>query len=118
MILCVPHTVSAGTKDYFKNPEKIYQRFEDQILGSGKIEYAFLKEGASIYNDAVGSKKVGTAGRYTGVMMVAKSGSYVQVIYEKKKDYAIGWMKKKRYNEIKALYNGAEKHSWQMGIIR
>jgi hypothetical protein len=109
-VLFFPVTVLGAEKGYFENPNEIYERFRDRIYNDEfEVQYAFLKEGASIYGDQNGSSKIGKAAKYTGVIVVSQTKSYVQVIYETKSGYGIGWMKRSRYEKIGLLYNGAEK---------
>lgn len=109
-ILFFPKTVMGAEKGYFENPEEIYKRFRDRIYHeSCKVEYGFLREGEPIYSDFRGSKQIGKAARYSGVMVVSKTESYLQVIYETKTGYGIGWMDRSRYREISRRYDGSEK---------
>ena len=100
-ILIFPKTVMGAEKGYFENPEEIYERFRDRIYNeSCTVEYGFLREGEPIYSDFRGSKQSGKAAKYSGVMVVSKTESYLQVIYETKTGYGIGWMDRSRYREI------------------
>ena len=56
-----------------------------------------------------GSKKIGVAPRYSGVIVVSKTSDHVQVIYEKKKAYGIGWIDRGLYHKEAIPYNGNEK---------
>ncbi len=119
IIFILPVNVYAAPPDYFENPEEVYQKFENQILYSGfKVKYAFLKEDAPIYSDYQGSERIGKAPKYSGVVVVSQTESYVQVIYEKKKGYGIGWMDRKLYKKISCLYNGKEKQLAADGTYR
>lgn len=110
LLLVMPQGVFASKKNYFENPENIYGEFQSQIYNTNyKVQYAFLKEAASIYSDCYGSKKTGTAQKYSGIMVVSKTNAYVQVIYKAKRKYKIGWMKRDYYKEIACFYNGEEK---------
>lgn len=110
MIVIFPQEAVGATPDYFENPNNIYKKFEKQIYNQQyQVKYAFLKESAPVYSDLYGSEKIGRAPKYSGVMVVSGTDAYVQVIFEKKKGYGIGWMKRKKYKEISSLYNGAEK---------
>lgn len=111
--------IYAAMPGYFENPAKVYEKWKKEIYQpSAKVEYAFLKEGAAVFTNAYGSKRAGRAPKYSGVMKVSDAGSYVQVIYEKKHGYGIGWMKKKRYEDIACLYNGTEKQLLADGVYR
>ncbi|MDO4555081.1 MAG: hypothetical protein Q4B70_08070 [Lachnospiraceae bacterium] len=99
-----------AAEDYFDNPEEIYERFRDRVYDEDyEVEYGFLREREPVYSDQYGSKQTGKAAKYSGIIIVSKTESYVQVIYETKSGYGIGWMDRSRYNEIARLYNGAEK---------
>ena len=106
----MPQGVYGAESGYFENPDNIYEQFKSQIYNTSfKVEYAFIKEGATLYRDHYGSKKIGKVKKYSGIIVVSKTQSYVQVIYKSKKNYKIGWMKKERYKDITYFYNGAEK---------
>lgn len=110
MIFIFPINVQAASPGYFENPKNVYNQFKNQIFSNKfKIKYAFLKKSAPIYNDYQGSERIGKAPKYSGVMVVSQMESYMQVIYEKKKGYGIGWIKRKLYQKISCLYNGEEK---------
>lgn len=118
-IFIFPMRVRAASPGYFENPSNVYHQFKSQIFYKQfKVKYAFLKESAPIYNDYQGSERIGKAPKYSGVMVVSQTKSYVQVIYEKKKGYGIGWMERKLYQEISCLYNGEEKQLIADGIYR
>ena len=63
----------------------------------------------NVYETSSGSKKIGVAPRYSGVIVVSKTSDYVQVIYEKKKGYGIGWIDRGLYHKEAISYNGNEK---------
>ena len=63
----------------------------------------------NVYETSSGSKKIGTAPRYSGVIVVSKTSDYVQVIYEKQKGYGIGWIDRGQYHKEAISYNGNEK---------
>lgn len=116
VILCLIICVSSGIKiqaaqpGYFDDPEVIYEQFQGKIYdASFKRKYAFLKKKMSVYGNASGSKKIGMAPRYSGVIVVSKTSDYVQVIYEKKAGYGIGWIDRSLYHKEAITYNGSEK---------
>lgn len=109
-VLLFPIGVFGAEKGYFENPEEIYERFRSRIYNDEfEVQYGFVREAEPIYSDHYGSSQVGRAAKYSGIIVVSKTESYVQVIYETKKGYGIGWMDRSRYNEITRFYNGAEK---------
>lgn len=117
VMLLFPCVAEADTEHYFENPDEIYESFRDEIYNEEyEVKYAFLKEGVPVYKDRRGSERLGKAGKYTGVIVVSETESYVQVIYQKKKTYALGWMEKSEYKEYAKLYNGEEKQLLADGI--
>ena len=109
-VLLFPIGVFGAEKGCFENPEEIYERFRNRIYNDEfEVQYGFVREAEPIYSDHYGSSQVGRAAKYSGIIVVSKTESYVQVIYETKKGYGIGWMDRGRYNEITRFYNGAEK---------
>lgn len=109
-VLLFPIGVLGAEKGYFENPTEIYNRFRDRIYNDEfEVQYGFVREAEPIYSDHYGSSQVGKAEKYSGIIVVSKTESYVQVIYETKNGYGIGWMDRGRYNEITRFYNGAEK---------
>lgn len=109
-VLCSTMKVQAAQSGYFDDPQEIYDQFKQKINDTSyKKQYAFLKKKMSVYEDSSGSKKIDTAPKYSGVIVVGKTSSYVQVIYEKKKGYGIGWIEKKKYRKEAITYNGSEK---------
>lgn len=102
--------VQAAQPGYFDNPQTIYKQFEGKIYDhSFQKKYAFLKKKMNVYETSSGNKKIGTAPRYSGVIVVGKISNYVQVIYEKKEGYGIGWIDRSLYHKEAILYNGNEK---------
>ena len=102
--------VQAAQPGYFDNPQTVYDQFARGIYDrSFKKSYAFLKKRMNVYETLSGSKKIGTAPKYSGVIVVSKTLNYVQVIYEKKKGYGIGWIDKGAYHKDAISYNGNEK---------
>lgn len=115
--MLIPISVKADVEGYFENPEEIRSRFQKEIYDEDfEMEYGFLREAVPIYTDQYGSEYLAKAGKYTGVMAVSKTESYVQVIFQKKKDYAIGWMERSVYREQCMFYNGQEKQLLADGI--
>lgn len=116
IVMCIVFCVLSGIKvqaaqpGYFDNPQTVYDQFAGNIYDrSFKKSYAFLKKRMNVYETSSGSKKIGTAPKYSGVIVVSKTSNYVQVIYEKKKGYGIGWIDKGVYHEDAISYNGNEK---------
>lgn len=102
--------VSAAMPGYFENPNQIYQQFQSEVYNSNfKMQYGFLKKKVFVYSDYRGSKRIQSAPRYSGILIVSKTESYVQVIYERKKDYGMGWISVEDYKEYCILYDGREK---------
>ena len=110
-IICVQmNMVSAAMPGYFENPEQVYEQFKTQVYNPEfKMQYGFLKERIPVYSDFRGSKRIGSAPKYSGVLVVSKTESYVQVIYEKKKGSGIGWILKEDYQNVSISYDGREK---------
>lgn len=116
LVMCIVFCMLSGIKvqaaqpGYFDNPQTVYDQFAGKIYDrSFKKSYAFLKKRMNVYETSSGSKKIGTAPKYSGVIVVSKTSNYVQVIYEKKKGYGIGWIDKGAYHEDAISYNGNEK---------
>lgn len=116
VIMCIVFCMFSGIKvqaaqpGYFDNPQTIYDQYRGKIYDhSFKKGYAFLKKKMDVYETSSGSKKIGTAPRYSGVIVVSKTSDYVQVIYEEKKGYAIGWIDRNLYHKEAISYNGNEK---------
>jgi hypothetical protein len=83
--------IQAAQPGYFDNPQTVYDEFAGKIYDrSFKKSYAFLKKKMNVFETSSGSKKIGVAPRYSGVIVVSKTSDHVQVIYEKKKAYGIG----------------------------
>lgn len=109
-ILCSTMKVQAAQPGYFDDPQEIYDQFKQKINDTSfKKQYAFLKKKINVYEDFSGLKKIDTAPKYSGVIVVGKTSGYIQVIYEKKKGYGIGWIEKKKYRKEAIAYNGSEK---------
>lgn len=112
-----PVSAKADVEHYFENPEEIRESFLSEIYNEDfEPEYAFLREAVPVYTDQYGSEYLAKAAKYSGVIAVSKTESYVQVIFEKKKSYAIGWMERSLYNEHGRLYSGEEKQLLADGI--
>lgn len=102
--------VSAAMPEYFENPKEVYRQFQTEIYNPKfKMQYGFLKDKVWVYRDFLGSKRIGSAPKYSGVLVVSKTESYVQVIYEKKKGYGIGWISGESYKDASIGYDGREK---------
>lgn len=111
-VFCILSSVKiqAAQPGYFDNPQTIYDQFRSKVYDrSYKKGYAFLKKKMNVYETSSGSKKIATAPRYSGVIVVSKTSDYVQVIYEKKKGYGIGWVDRSLYHKEAISYNGDEK---------
>ena len=67
-----------------------------------------MKKKDECFETSSGLKKIGVAPRYSGVMSVSKTSDHVQVIYEKKKAYGIGWIDRGLYHKEAIPYNGNE----------
>ena len=112
LVLCMISgiKIQAAQPGYFDNPQTVYDEFAGKIYDrSFKKRYAFLKKKMNVYETSSGSKKIGVAPRYSGVIVVSKTSDYVQVIYEKKKEYGIGWIDRSLYRKESISYNGNEK---------
>lgn len=112
LVLCMISgiKIQAAQPGYFDNPQTVYDEFAGKIYDrSFKKSYAFLKKKMNVFETSSGSKKIGVAPRYSGVIVVSKTSDYVQVIYEKKKAYGIGWIDRGLYHKETIPYNGNEK---------
>ena len=112
LIICMQTTIKiqAAAPGYFDNPQTVYDEFAGKIYDrSFKKSYAFLKKKMNVFETSSGSKKIGVAPRYSGVIVVSKTSDHVQVIYEKKKAYGIGWIDRDLYHKEAIPYNGNEK---------
>ena len=112
LVLCMISgiKIQAAQPGYFDNPQTVYDEFAGKIYDrSFKKSYAFLKKKMNVYETSSGSKKIGVAPRYSGVIVVSKTSDHVQVIYEKKKAYGIGWIDRGLYHKEAIPYNGNEK---------
>lgn len=123
VMLCLMICITSGIKiqaaqpGYFDDPQTVYDQFKEKIYDTSfKRQYAFLKKKMSVYETASGSKKIETAPKYSGVIVVSKTSDYVQVIYEKKKGYGIGWIDRSEYHKEAITYNGSEKQLLGNGI--
>lgn len=102
--------IQAAQPGYFDDPKEVYDQFQGKIYDTSfKRQYAFLKKKMAVYETASGNKRIETAPRYSGVIVVSKTSDYVQVIYEKKKGYGIGWIDRSEYHKEAITYNGSEK---------
>lgn len=112
LIICMQTTIKiqAAAPGYFDNPQMIYNEFKGKIVDiSYEKQYAFLKKKMNVYENSSGSKKIASAPKYSGIIVVSKASGYLQVIYEKKKGYGIGWIEKSKYHKEAIAYNGSEK---------
>ena len=112
LVLCMISgiKIQAAQPGYFDNPQTVYDEFAGKIYDrSFKKSYAFLKKKMNVFETSSGSKKIGVAPRYSRVIVVSKTSDHVQVIYEKKKAYGIGWIDRDLYHKEAIPYNGNEK---------
>lgn len=112
LIICMQTTIKiqAAAPGYFDNPQTIYNEFKGKIVDiSYEKQYAFLKKKMNVYESSSGTKKIASAPKYSGIIIVSKTSNYLQVIYEKKKGYGIGWIEKSKYHKEAIAYNGNEK---------
>lgn len=112
MLMCMTSTakIQAAQPGYFENPKNIYDQFQNKVKDrSFKRQYAFLKKKMNVFKTSSGMKQIDVAPKYSGVIVVSKTSDYVQVIYERKKGYGIGWIEKEKYKKDAITYNGSEK---------
>ncbi len=112
LVLCMPVTtkVEGAEPGYFDNPQTVYDQLKGQIKDTSyKKQYAFLKNKMDVYENSAGSKKIASAPKYSGIIIVSQASGYLQVIYEKKNGYGIGWIEKSKYHKAAIAYNGSEK---------
>ena len=115
--LCFSGKVEAASEDLFENPVRVYEQFADKIYDKEYSEkYGFAREAASVYGDPYGSKQEGKIEKFSGVIIVSETESYVQVIYHNEDKYDIGWILKDFFNKEVKLYNGAEKQLLADGV--
>lgn len=118
-MLCLfwPGEAEAATEDYFENPEQVYEQFCNEIYNNEyEVKYGFAREAAYVYRDPYGSEMAGKIEKFTGVIVVSETESYVQVIYEKEEEYGIGWIEQEFYKDEVKFYDGAEKQLLGDGI--
>ncbi|MBR5047426.1 MAG: hypothetical protein IKX76_04245 [Eubacterium sp.] len=75
---------------------------------SFKHVYATVRAGMDIYNNSTLSQRQDTIKKYSGIIALGKRNDGVQVIYEKKKGYGMGWLSAGDY-ENKLVYDGRDK---------
>ena len=80
-----------------------------------KHVYATVRAGMDIYTNSTLSEKKDTIKKYSGIIALAKKNDGVQVIYEKKKRYGIGWLSSGEY-ENKLVYDGRDKQTLSDGV--
>jgi len=116
-LFCLPADVKAASEDLFENPNLVYEQFEDQVYNQDyEVKYGFAREGTSVYSDCYGSKQSGKVEKFSGIVIVSETESYVQIIYHKEEGYDIGWILQEFCKEEVKLYNGAEKQLLADGI--
>ena len=116
-LVCSSVKTQAAQPGYFENPQAIYDQFKTKVYDTSfQKQYAFLKKKMNVYESSKGAKKIATAPRYSGVIVVGKTDRYIQVIFEKKKGYGIGWINQETYKKEAITYNGNEKQILGNGI--
>ena len=115
--LCFGVKAEAAGEDLFDNPEHVWKQFEDKMYDPEyEVKYGFAREAAPVYIDRKGSEQSGKIEKFTGVIIVSETESYIQVIYHKKDEYDIGWIEREYYKEEVKFYNGKEKQLLADGI--
>lgn len=110
ILICSSSKIQAAQPGYFDDPQTIYDQFKTKINDTSfQKQYAFLKKKMNVYETSTGAKKIATAPKYSGVIVVGKTSDYVQVLFEKKKGYGIGWIDRGKYKKDSITYNGNEK---------
>ena len=116
-VLCLPLEANASQEELFENPIHLYEKFTDEIYNTEyETKYGFAREAAPVYVDRYGSEQAGKIEKFTGVVIVSETESYVQVIYHEEDTYDIGWIEQEYYKEEVKFYNGAEKQLLADGI--
>ncbi len=80
-----------------------------------KHVYATVRAGMDIYSNSTLSEKKDSIKKYSGIIALGKKNDGVQVIYEKKKSYGIGWLSAGEY-ENKLVYDGRDKQALCDGV--
>lgn len=115
--LCLQGEVNAAREGLFENPENVYKEFAEDIYHTEyEVKYGFAREGTTVYEDQYGSAQRGKIEKFSGLIIVSETESYIQVIYHKDEGYDIGWILKEFYKEEVKHYNGAEKQLLADGI--
>ena len=115
--LCFTGKAEAASEELFENPVRVYEQFADKVYNKEYREkYGFAREGAPVYSDPYGSQQAGKIEKFSGLIIVSETESYVQVIYHNKDKYDIGWILQDFYSKEVKLYNGAEKQLLADGV--
>jgi hypothetical protein len=115
--LCFTGKAEAASEELFENPVRVYEQFADKIYNKEyRVKYGFAREGAPVYSDPYGSQQAGKIEKFSGLIIVSETESYVQVIYHNKDEYDIGWILQDFYSKEVKLYNGAEKQLLADGV--
>lgn len=77
--------------------------------------YATVRAGMEIYTNSTLSERQTSIKKYSGIIALGKKNDGVQVIYEKKKGYGIGWLSAEDY-ENKLVYDGRDKQVLSDGV--
>lgn len=80
-----------------------------------KHVYATVRAGMDIYTNSTLSERKDSIKKYSGIIALGKKNDGVQVIYEKKKGYGIGWLSAGDY-ENKLVYDGRDKQTLADGV--
>ncbi len=70
--------------------------------------YATVRDSMTIYSSPDLSDKKASIKKYSGIIALGKTDSAVQVVYETKKEYGIGWLSLEEYDN-KLVYDGRDK---------
>ena len=82
-----------------------------------KNVYATVRDGMHIYTDSSFSEVQTTIKKYSGIIVISKTGTKRQVICDKKDHYEIGWMTEGAFSNT-LLYDGREKQALADGIYK
>ncbi len=78
LIICMQTTIKiqAAAPGYFDNPQTIYNEFKGKIVDiSYEKQYAFLKKKMNVYESSSGTKKIASAPKYSGIIIVSKTSN-------------------------------------------
>ena len=71
----------------------------------------------NVYETSSGSKKIGVAPRYSGVIVVSKTSDHVQVIYEKRKHMELDGLIEVCIGRNLSHIMGMKNSCWEMELI-